>query len=941
MTLVPDPSPPVPLPPGMALSAWAQKVVSSVPVQLRSASIPLAASTEMRGIWARNKRAWLARGWSLRPEGEVWVLVQWLRSTGGELALTAVGEAKLAEFDAPRELDLDGPSSNRPVSATVKYRVPVAIAQMSASLSDKLRPYQKTPSNQIYRALSLGRSEWGYPGAADLSDCGVGKTFMDLAAALATGLRVVVLCPTVGEEGWRNAFKLFGAEPHYIGTYEALRGNYRAHIAEFDVAADRFTWKNADKIVLILDEAQACFPGEALVSTEIGLLPIQEVVARKMPLRVWSFDIKSSMATLRPIKNWFTNSPQKLLRIHHEHGTLDCTLGHRIYIDGHGWTEAQAVRKDDMLRILPCGCSQKSARPAFLREKVHDDSQDGRSLSRGPETMGGGWREGVRIAQEQEIEQLRVVQQSVCHDQQNPGFLFTGLRNEGSYRQPWREGQTASPSFGGENQERRTQADCGTQGNAFGAHEEKQPYGGRCYEGENDREHEGKAIQESGRQRDADSAANVVGDDTGVTHGSCHHRTVGGAIEISQIIPPLQSGHRRCFREAGDRSGRESPSSQKVESSGREENRDTHLSRVVRVEVLESRNRPGVEPGSGEVPLYDLEVEGNHNYFANGVLVHNCRHDTSLTVKLCKGAIRQGIPIITASATIATSPLEFRFAGRITGLHQGEHDWHRFLAAHGCQQTGQTWKWDGRLHHLVAINRRLFPDRGARVRKEDMGDECPETSIDLLPFDVPEGREIARDFEEAQEMIQSLWAQRVSPKVIAMKEQVIRMKVWHKCEMALVPYVAKHARERLIAGRSVAIFCNFNDSRMALGKLLGFKGGFFGGQNPKVRAHWEKQFQEDREFCLISNIGAGGASVSLHDVRGWRPRTAYIFPTDQVVKMVQATGRVDRLGSQSVSEQFIPFITMPLIQRMVESTRRKMLRIDTLNDGENATSKIN
>jgi len=572
MIPVPNPAPPVQLPPAMILSAFAPKVVNGVTCQLRAASIPEHCSGEMRGIWARNKRSWLARGFSMRPDGAEWKLMQWL-ATSPELHLTEIGEQKLREFDQPAAIE-------KPATAPViRYRAPAAVfAGLPDSLQRKLYGYQIQPATNIFWALSHGRDEWGYPGAVDLSDMGTGKTYMDLAAAIATGRKIIVVCPTVGENGWRKAFAHFGAEPHFITTYEALRGNWRQNIVSIDEEKDRFEWHNRSSILLILDEIQSC------------------------------------------------------------------------------------------------------------------------------------------------------------------------------------------------------------------------------------------------------------------------------------------------------------------------------------------------------------------------------RHQTSLTFKLCSAAIRQGIPIIAASATIATSPLEYRFAGRITGLHNGENDWIRFLAQHGCRQFGQTWKWDQRMSHLVKINHQLFPGggkpaRGARVRKEDLGDECPETEISLLPFDVPEGRQIIADFQEAQEMIQAMWDRRESPKLIAMKERNIRMKVWHRCEMALVPYVGAHAKAKLIEGYSTALFCNFNDSRIALGKYLNFKGGFYGGQSPKVRKYWEDAFQANRELALVSNIGAGGASVSLHDVNG-RPRCAYIFPTDQVVKMAQATGRVDRVGGESKSFQFIPFVKGALVETMVERTRVKMMRIKTLNDGVIEPSKI-
>ena len=75
---------------------------------------------------------------------------------------------------------------------------------------------------------------------------------------------------------------------------------------------------------------------------------------------------------------------------------------------------------------------------------------------------------------------------------------------------------------------------------------------------------------------------------------------------------------------------------------------------------------------------------------------------------------RQQIPMVIASATIATSPIEMRFAGRITGLHSGSHfDFERFLSTHGCYEQGRTWKWSGKNECLQRIHGRLFPAAAA------------------------------------------------------------------------------------------------------------------------------------------------------------------------------------------------------------------------------------
>lgn len=312
------------------------------------------------------------------------------------------------------------------------------------------------------------------------------------------------------------------------------------------------------------------------------------------------------------------------------------------------------------------------------------------------------------------------------------------------------------------------------------------------------------------------------------------------------------------------------------------------------------------------------------------------RHDDTLTVRCCSAAIRQGIPIIMASATVATSPLEMRFVGRVTGLHKGGEDWEHFLAAHGCIKARTTWKWDGREHHLARINSRLFPRRGCRVRKQDLGEECPETIIETLAFDIPEARRIEQQWQEANELLDRMARQGVRESVLKVKERNIRQKIWKESEMALVEPLAARIRQDVMDGNSVAIFMNFNDTRVRLSRLLNTNAGFYGGQPLARRQYYEREFQANREHILISNVGAGGASVSLHDIHGERPRVSYIFPTDHVVKFEQATGRVDRVGGKSVSRQFIPHVAGSLTERMIAGLRRKMRRIATINDGHQA-----
>lgn len=98
------------------------------------------------------------------------------------------------------------------------------------------------------------------------------------------------------------------------------------------------------------------------------------------------------------------------------------------------------------------------------------------------------------------------------------------------------------------------------------------------------------------------------------------------ASEARHVAHPLQDRHRNAGGEACDRGGRRQPQFACSTGAGRQERSILDLVRVDRVEV----HKPGDFAGSaGLCPdghVYNLEVDGNNNYFVDDVLVHNCHH---------------------------------------------------------------------------------------------------------------------------------------------------------------------------------------------------------------------------------------------------------------------------------------------------------------------------
>lgn len=310
------------------------------------------------------------------------------------------------------------------------------------------------------------------------------------------------------------------------------------------------------------------------------------------------------------------------------------------------------------------------------------------------------------------------------------------------------------------------------------------------------------------------------------------------------------------------------------------------------------------------------------------------RNPDSLTTSCIEGLLAAKIPAIAASATLAISPIELFAAGQLVGLHKGDEDWRFFLASNGCRfdEVEQRWKFNQNLRHLHEIHAKIIPLRGCRVTKADMGPQFG-TTITVLPIAVPEGEEIEQQWKDANEVVDRLEQQGANKQYILNSRRCARIAIWKRCEMALVAPVAELIKRDLDEEKSVVVFFSFTESRLAMGRLLNRHEGFFGGQNAKIRSHYMKEFQNNKLHVLLSNIGAGGASVSLHDIHGKRPRVSYLFPTDNPVKMGQAPGRIDRAGGMSHSVQWIPCVAGTLSERMVAQTARKMARMAALNNG--------
>ena len=93
-----------------------------------------------------------------------------------------------------------------------------------------------------------------------------------------------------------------------------------------------------------------CLPYESMVLSSEGWLPIGEIVERRLPVKIAGTDGRT--IEWQGIEAYETNPGRPLVRIN---DSLECTPDHRVWVLGRGWVEAQNVVVGDTLYEINAG----------------------------------------------------------------------------------------------------------------------------------------------------------------------------------------------------------------------------------------------------------------------------------------------------------------------------------------------------------------------------------------------------------------------------------------------------------------------------------------------------------------------------------------------------------------------------------------------------------
>ena len=361
-----------------------------------------------------------------------------------------------------------------------------------------------------------------------------------------------------------------------------------------------------------------CFPAGTLIKTEIGHIPIESFPMLQYVPKVYAFNHATQQVELQDVEGWRQKNARRLVEITTKQGRVfRCTEEHRIFINTRGYIQAKQVRVGETLNVLPTMLWQKESEGVemqALRTDRQFERQDTQVLSLVSE----------------EVFSTCVRRNQAAEKRQPEGLLFHllskevgGIRTSATMQGLWQED---------------AQHLCGSQ-----------VLQSRVPTVATSRSHDCLSVVREGVSSSQQAAKILLKEvfeqqpfrqDGGKEQFPLQSR--GCSVEVVHRFTPSYSRPRRpsvrsvphgrggCVwsqtrrrvrtEQSGDSSCRLQSRTQPSPQSNNIVSEVPHvLPQIERDEVSMVRFIC-----DESVPVYDLQVAGCHNFFANEVLVHNC-----------------------------------------------------------------------------------------------------------------------------------------------------------------------------------------------------------------------------------------------------------------------------------------------------------------------------
>lgn len=295
-----------------------------------------------------------------------------------------------------------------------------------------------------------------------------------------------------------------------------------------------------------------------------------------------------------------------------------------------------------------------------------------------------------------------------------------------------------------------------------------------------------------------------------------------------------------------------------------------------------------------------------------------------------------GHKVLALTATPADSPLKMQALGYLMGFHSfvapSFYDWCR---RHGCSMQAR-----GRQAAFAFTRDRLRAKAIMEGIRKDMGERLMSITPDEIPGFPEETREVvlvdlAKEDHEA--LVQAYAEMPELMKTPSKNSMVKLLRLRQQAEFCKASVLAKMAKDEVEDGNSVFIAISFTDARLRIQMELERMGvrfaAIYGGQPERERQAGIAAFQANEVHVMVGMSSACGVALSLHDERHERPRVSLISPSYSASELLQALGRIRRVGGTHATQRIV-LAAGSVEERVAKAVNGKIDNIGALTDAD-------
>jgi hypothetical protein len=295
-----------------------------------------------------------------------------------------------------------------------------------------------------------------------------------------------------------------------------------------------------------------------------------------------------------------------------------------------------------------------------------------------------------------------------------------------------------------------------------------------------------------------------------------------------------------------------------------------------------------------------------------------------------------GRKFLALTATPADSPMKMQALGYLMGFHSfvasSFYDW--------CRRHGCSMQMRGR-QSVFAFSRDRAKAKAIMANiREDMGDRFMSITPDEIPGFPEETREVVLvDLaKEDHEGLVQAYAEMPELMKKPSKDAMVKLlRLRQQAEFCKASVLAGMAGDEVSDGNSVFLCLNFTDARLRVQSELERAGipfaSIYGGQPEKERQAGIDAFQRNEIHVMVGMSSACGVALSLHDERHERPRVSLISPSYSASELIQALGRIRRVGGTHATQKIV-LAAASVEERVAKAVGGKVDNIGALTDAD-------